>query len=136
MSENIKIHGILLDAKTGTAKVKDLEDSLRAYYHALDCDTIDIVSRTVKGLPVNIVLDDEGLLRPDPIVTCLCDGEAQYVGSMFVTGPCNEEGELTSLSREDTRKVLSAIVSPLTSEIEDARPLTLARNVLVVDDWR
>ena len=42
-----KITGILIDTESNTAKPITIDDTLEAYYSALNCSCIDIVSRTI-----------------------------------------------------------------------------------------
>jgi len=61
---NKNITGILINPQEGIAAPVTMEDSLNAYYTALDCSCIDIVDRTIgrSKKRFSIVCDDEGLL--------------------------------------------------------------------------
>lgn len=105
---NKKLLGVLFDTETSRAKAVHLDDSLESFYKALHCTTIDIVGRTVGDKHFNIVCDDEALLQSD----CRISGitpffEATLFGSLFVVGPCDEVGNLTSLTKADVKHILS-----------------------------
>lgn len=105
---NKKLLGVLFDTETSRAKAVRLDDNLESFYKALHCTTIDIVERTVVGRRFNIVCDDEALLQSDCRVSAITPRlEATLFGSLFVVGPCDEEGNLTSLTRADVKHILS-----------------------------
>lgn len=94
----------------------EFEDDLYAYYKLLDCDTIDIVSRDINGIPVSIVCDDNGLLVDNPFPSLfeyLEPGDhtpvETLVGRILICGPSNDEGNLTDLPATVARYLSSAI---------------------------
>ena len=106
---NKKLLGVLLDTETGTAKAVRLDDNLESFYKALHCTTIDIVSRCVDNKRFDIVCDDEALLKEHPRLTAMGSylSVADLYGSLFVVGEADAEGNLTSLSRADVKRILS-----------------------------
>lgn len=102
---NKTITGVLLDAKNASVKRVCIRDDLDSYYKALNCSTIDIVSRTIGGKRFDIVCDDEGTFREDVRISALDrDYHPMLVGSLFV---CNSEnGKLISLSDAEISHVL------------------------------
>jgi hypothetical protein len=105
-----KITGVLIDVERGTAAITTLEDNLQTYYKALNCDLIDIVARSVAGTPVEIVYDDEGLLKNFPKISAINDmGDPMFCGSLFIVGPADEEGNLTSLTNDDAERVMQQV---------------------------
>lgn len=82
----------------------DFEDDLHSFYKLLHCDTIDIISREIQGIPVAIVCDDYGLFVDNPVpslfeyythadslpIEVLC-------GRILICGPANDAGDLTDL---------------------------------------
>ena len=80
-----KITGVLVDVTKRTIKKVTIEKSLDGYYAALNCRCIDIVSRTIGGMPFLIVCDDEGLLKSDMCVSAIApSGETMLVGNLFI----------------------------------------------------
>lgn len=102
-----KLRGVLVDTETATIKIVTVEDNLRAFYEALHCDCIDIVSRVIAGIPVDIICDDEALLKNTQLLSAATPGRStDYIyGSILVVGRADEEGNLTSLSPEQARVV-------------------------------
>ena len=103
-----KITGVLIDVKEGTAKKTTIEKSLDGYYKALDCDCIDIAAREIGGKMFDIILDDEGLLKNDPIMSGVQNGHPCFVGNLFIV-KYNGRGDVTSLSDDESELVLSNI---------------------------
>lgn len=63
------------------------EDTLKTLYEMLECDTIDIITRYVRGIPLNIVCDDEGLLKADNFTTAVATDEREMlVGNILICG--------------------------------------------------
>lgn len=101
-----KIHGVLIDAITKTAMVKDVDDELDAYYELLGCHTIDIVSRKIGGKYFDIICDDEGLFSEDIVVTMIDKQmNPMLVGNLFI---CSHDGEgnTIGISEEDISTIV------------------------------
>lgn len=89
-----------------TVKAVNLEPSLENYYRLLDCRLIDIPSRRIGDHYYDIICDDEGLLKGDPIVTAInSDGDAMLVGSLLVLKH-DDEGNEIGLTAEEVREVM------------------------------
>lgn len=96
-----KIKALVLNTEKGM-KEAEIEDSLKTYYELIDCDTIDITARKVGDRWYRIVVDDEGLLKMNPVVSAYTeDMEPVLVGNLVFCGAEDEDGYLTSLSQED-----------------------------------
>ena len=63
------IRGIFLNPAAGIARETLVEERCDDFYTLLDCNVIDIVTRSVGGKAFSIVCDDEGLLKPDPCIS-------------------------------------------------------------------
>ena len=100
--------GILVDVKRDVIEPVAIEDKIEHYYRILNCDCIDITMRTIGGRAFDIVCDDEGLLKPNPMVSAFNEaGEPMLVGNLFL---CHHEGEnLTSVTEDDIKHVLKHI---------------------------
>lgn len=61
----------LLIKTEGHNEVIDIRKNhfLEDCYKAIDTDIIEIVSATIDGIEVDIIIDEEGLLKQDPIFT-------------------------------------------------------------------
>lgn len=108
-----KITGVLIDTEANTAKAVTIDNTLEAYYSALNCSCIDIVGRTIGASKkyFTIVCDDEGLLKEAPCISAISDlGEPMLVGSLFITDLDHDTGDLASLSERELEHVLDHIV--------------------------
>ena len=95
--------------------VERFEDTLENIYQALDCRCIDIQVRAIGFYRLEFVFDDEYLINgkadkhfPTAI---LDDDEAQEVifGALMITGPADDEGNLTSLSTLEIEAITKSI---------------------------
>jgi len=106
---------------TKTVNVNDLED----YYKLIGCRVIDIVSRKIGKKWYDIIVDDEGLLKEDPIISAIDDyGRVMLVGSLIICGLADMEGELTDLSDNDVKYIKNRIQSMDSRLHEDLLILT------------
>lgn len=120
------ITGVLVDVDNEIAEVKTLDGSLDAYYKALNCECIDMATRKIgkRWKSFNIVCDDEGLFKQMPKISAISDlGEVMLVGNLFITGPADEEGSLTSLNDEDAKYVMGYIEKQSTHKYPKAYPM-------------
>lgn len=102
-----KITGIFVDTKNKTASAITVDDELETYYKLLDCKWIEIAPRKIGNSIVNIICDEEGLLKQDPLMSAVDGiGNGMLAGSLFITGLTDDEGDLTSLAEEDQKQVL------------------------------
>lgn len=109
MAKN-KLRCYLVDVENGYAGLDHVEDSLPSFYEKLNCTTIDIVSRTIGGKPYDIICDDEGLLKENPTVSAMdAERKPMLVGNLLICGPADEEGNLTSLTRDDLDHIRKCI---------------------------
>lgn len=92
-----------------TVEANDLED----YYRLIGCRTIDIVSRTIGDVKVEIILDDEGALVNNPKVSAIdIDGTPMLFGNLLVaSGRVTEDGELTELTQEEIDEIMDNIAT-------------------------
>lgn len=96
-----KIKAIKLMQGVSAMEVIEIENDnfLDECYKHINCRCIDIVTGSHKGEYVDIVVDDEGLLRDDTIVNPIawylyskCDPDYLIVGNALLVGT-NEDGE-------------------------------------------
>lgn len=81
--------------------MENIVDNLDSYYRLLDCETIDIVKRTINGHNYEFVVDGEYLLNEKilkpPVAVFEGNGEEAIFGSLVITGEADQEGNLTSV---------------------------------------
>lgn len=56
-----------INSKTDEHKAIDIEPKLDEYYRLIGCRCIYFIIREIDGHPYNIILDDEGLLKPNRV---------------------------------------------------------------------
>lgn len=115
------LRGVLI---SDTFKVMEVTDDLDTWYKLLDCDCIDIVSTKVGDVDVDIVCDDEALLKADPI--CRATNrhrEPALFGKLFVCGRADDNGDLTSLDPDQCEEILRNVA--LTISNNDEARMTL-----------
>lgn len=109
-----KILGVLVDVDNKKFQAIEVEDTLDNLYGILNCSCIDIVHRRIGGYfkkTFDIVCDDEGTFRDDPYISAVDNlGRTQLVGNIFIVGPADEEGNLTSLTEYDVAYIESKII--------------------------
>ena len=79
-------------------------DSLEAWYQAIDCRTVDIVTVLLDEQVIDIVVDDEGLMKPnnapqDTILGYVITDDMGYefpLAGVIVLAGSNDEGETIS----------------------------------------
>ena len=119
---------LLLKPLSGFSVVE--ANGLDDYYQHLKCDLVDSVPANVKGHQVEIICDDEGLLKENPIPSVFFndenDGEYErcLVGNVLFSGPVDDEGELTELSKEAALAILTSAKTRLTYDKHTGHVLT------------
>lgn len=88
-----------------------VQNKLEEWYKIIGCTTIDIVSGRINGVPVDIIVDDEGKLNENTAKQItgffMKDGKVldTLVGTLIITGFADEDGELTDLPEKALEKV-------------------------------
>ena len=115
---------LLLDVKNREVKMVEANE-LDDYYRLIGCRTIDIVSRTIGDVKVEIVLDDEGALVNNPKVSAIdIDGTPMLFGNLLVaSGRVTEDGELTELTQEEVDEIMDNIATTTTSVYKEPYPV-------------
>ena len=86
----------------------EIEDDLKTFYKLIDCDTIDIVTRSFGGKFFDIICDDEGWFKENPCFSASNRaGTDGIVGNIIITGVSDREGNLPSLTDEDVKRISS-----------------------------
>ena len=115
---------LLLDVKNRDVKMVEAND-LDDYYRLIGCRTIDIVSRTIGDVKVEIILDDEGAIIDKPKVSAIdIDGTPMLFGNLLVaSGRVTEDGELTELTRAEIDEIMDNIATITTSVYKEPYPV-------------
>lgn len=101
---------LVLDVNDCKVYEKDC-NCLQDYYSALRCDTIDIVRRKIGGRYFDIIVDDEGFLKPeDEIYVGAIDSNRNValVGSLIFAN-YDGEGNETDLTDMDVEHIQNYI---------------------------
>lgn len=87
-------------------KVIDIEDELDVFYELIGCRCIDIVQRRIGHKYFDVICDDEGALKDDPVVSAV-DTQFRHmlVGNLIIS-KSDGEGNLIDLSEEDIKQIL------------------------------
>lgn len=110
------IKGVLVNTQTNEIKPYSFEYEetkfLPNIYELLGCECIDIVSRKFGEHTLDIICDDEGLLKEDQSPSIFTFNRhnlvEQLVGNVFICSS-NDEGESISLTEEQVQSVLASI---------------------------
>lgn len=101
-----QITGLFYNVETHDFDRVTINNSLESLYELLKVDLIDIVEVNIQGTSYDIVLDDEGVLKENPIISAISlDCKIQYVGNLFI---CHHDryGNLTSLKEDELQTVV------------------------------
>ena len=115
---------LLLDVKNREVKMVEANE-LDDYYRLIGCRTIDIVSRSIGDVRVEIVIDDEGALVDNPKVSAIdIDGTPMLCGNLLVaSGRVTDDGELTELTQEEIDEIMDNIATITTSVYKEPYPV-------------
>lgn len=92
-------------------RIQEVEcNELDDYYKYLRCDCFDIARRKLDNKYFDIFVDDEGLLKDDPIVSAITiKREPMLVGNLIFANH-DGQGNTVSLSDEDIKLIKSHIL--------------------------
>lgn len=120
---------IKIDTKGNVTQLDfDLKNVLAQAYREIECDTIDIATINVDGIAVDVIVDDEGLMKDNPVITVHMGKERQLFGNvLLVPSDVNDEGDYHRGFTTRERVVIQNNIR----EFVDFRN-GLIRNILVV----
>ena len=115
---------LLLDVKNREVKMVEANE-LDDYYRLIGCRTIDIVSRSIGDVRVEIVLDDEGAIIDKPKASAIdIDGTPMLFGNLLVaSGRVTDDGELTELTKAEVDEIMDNIATITTSVYKEPYPV-------------
>lgn len=94
-------------------------NSLDDIYTALGCETFDIANRDVCGKRFDIYVDDEGLLKENPIVSALSkDLKPMLVGNLLFAHH-DRHGNSTAVSDDDIAHLKRCVVNVFAYDTDD-----------------
>lgn len=105
------MRGYLIDVQNDEHRVVEVNDSdrLGQYYDLIGCECIDIAVRSIGGNYYNVVLDDEGLLVSNPIVSAYDESHKPMLAGNLIVFGMDEQCDLASLTDEDVRRIRESI---------------------------
>ena len=101
-------------------KVEMVEaNTLTDYYKLIGCRTIDIISRSIGDVRVEIVIDDEGALVENPKPSGISiDGTPVLFGNLLIaSGRVNEDGDLTELDQDEIEAIKTWCIASITTSV-------------------
>ena len=115
---------LLLDVKNREVKTVEA-NGLDGYYKMIGCRTIDIISRIIGDVRVEIVLDDEGALVKNPKVSAIdIDGTPMLYGNLLIaSGRVTDDGELTELTDAEVDEIMDNVAMITTSIHKEPYPV-------------
>lgn len=108
-----------VNSKTDEHGPIEVEPSLKEYYRLIGCDCITIVTREVNGHPFDIVLDDEGLLKPNRTSAISVEADVfgtqeKLVGNLLIFG--SGEEDFRSLTDDEVAVIRSRMLDGLLAD--------------------
>ena len=109
---------LLLDVENREVKTVEAND-LDDYYKIIGCRCIDIVSRSIGDIRVEIVLDDEGALLEHPKISAIdIDGTPMLCGNLLVaSGRVTDDGDLTELDQDEIEAIMTWYIATITTSV-------------------
>lgn len=106
MEEKVKL--LLLNPVKG---VKTVEYSdYRDLYPHLECEHFDITNRIIGGKVFDVICDDEGLLKDNPVVSMVDMAFNPMLVGNLIFANHDADGNTTSLSQEDIRLIMENLI--------------------------
>lgn len=114
---------LMLDVENRNVKMVEA-NGLDDYYKLIGCRSIDIISRTIGDVRVEIVLDDEGALVEQPKVSAIdVIGQPMLFGNLLIASDrVTEDGELTELTDIEIEEIMGNIATITTSHYKEPYP--------------
>lgn len=95
------ILGLLFDPETKPGYKVEIPNTLESLQSIIDAELIDIVEYRINGTNYDIIVDDEGLLKENPIPSAMIgNNDGLLFGKLFICHS-DEEGNETSLEPDE-----------------------------------
>jgi len=112
MAEQKEIRVIVIDHETSTVEERMIVPSLDTYYDIIGCRCIDVVRRSVRGFEVDVICDDEALLRDEePVPAMSTTTHSDIIFGKVIICDVDDEGREIGLDDEKFHAVMYAIGS-------------------------
>lgn len=100
------MRGLLFDTNTQDFTEIDVKD-WHEYHDLLNCRCIDVCRRKIGNKYFEIVLDDEGLLKDNPVLSASnpFDRECLLVGNLIFYGGVDSEGDFTPITDDGVKTI-------------------------------
>lgn len=115
---------LLLDVKNREVKTVEA-NGLDDYYRLIGCRTIDIISRIIGDIRVEIVIDDEGALVKHPKVSGISiDGTPMLYGNLLIASSrVTDDGDLAELTEAEIDEIKDNVAMITTSVYREPYPV-------------
>ena len=104
-------------------KVMDIEDKLEVFYELIGCRCIDIVRRKIGNKRYDVICDDEGLFKDDPVVSAVDTKYGDRLVGNLIICKSDVEGNLMGLSDNDVEEIIRHIKVYFTQDFEKICPV-------------
>lgn len=89
-------------------RVVDINPELEDIYNLIKCDSVDFATRVINKKRFTFICDDIGLLKKKPIASVINDNfKVEFVGNVLIFGYPDDYGELTGLTKQDIKDILT-----------------------------
>ena len=107
---------LFLDVENREVKMVEA-NGLDDYYRLIGCRTINIITRTIGDVKVEIIIDDEGALVNNPKISAIdIDGTPMLFGNLLVaSGRVTDDGDLTELEEYEIDEIIDNVAIITTS---------------------
>lgn len=107
---------LLIDVINNDIRLVEAND-LDDFYKLLNCRCIDIIYRKIGDTECTLIVDDEGLLKTDPIISAIdVSGSPCLVGNILIASNRTVDGELTELTSEEVQDIMFNVTEITTSK--------------------
>lgn len=103
----------LINTKTNAHGEVDITPKLETYHKLIGCDCVDIVRRYVGGLPLFVVVDGEGLLRPNRVGGIALDNEEILAGNILLFGISDDCTDFRGLTDQEVEAIEDNVTNAL-----------------------
>lgn len=95
-----------IDTLDKTAGVVNTDGSLKDMYRFCHCDCIDITHVGIDGRRFAVIVDDEGLLRYDPVMSVFSSNAGPILFGSIMIMRDGEGGELAGIDEDDVDLII------------------------------
>lgn len=128
MTDKRRIRAYYIAPEKRVAGPITITDDLDTLHRLIDCECIDIRPYRVGGSDYDFIFDDEFLCHERPPMPSVADegGCIILMGNVLITGLPDEDGEQTSLTDEDIRRIERRMMSVPVPDADDICTLCLS----------